>query len=126
MVTERFRGNQPNGFPSTLTRGNFVGGVGAEDEGVATTIGQVIGNSGVLINVVTVRVENIYGQQSTLPSSTSGHCIDDTHVSRSRGGRNELTLDRWWDPGYCQIGNGRRIDLRQYRGSCSKHGRGPW
>jgi len=57
MMTERFCGNQPNGFPSTLTRSNFVGGIGAEDEGVTTAIGQVIGNSGVLVNVVTVQME---------------------------------------------------------------------
>ena len=56
MVTKCFRGNQPNRFPSTLARCDFVGEVGAEDKGIVAPISQVIRNSGVPIDVVAVRM----------------------------------------------------------------------
>jgi len=101
MVTKLLRGNQPNGFPSTFTRSNFVGGVGTEDEGVVTPISQVIGNSGVLINVVTVQmgkymVNDWLVRQAPMAVPSMKRVRPEVGVGQKRrGGRNELTLDRW-------------------------------
>lgn len=90
MVSERFQGNQPNGFPPGLVSGNIVGEICAEDEGVTATIaraisiGQVLGYRSVPVNVVTVQMGKKTSGQRSAPGPPSR-----AFRSRSGFGTNE-------------------------------------